>query len=164
MATTGQRLRFLSTLPARGATAPARNRGYAQEISIHAPREGSDTVDDGSSPSGSSNFYPRSPRGERRVASPLRARIRCNFYPRSPRGERLQVNQIHSTPYKISIHAPREGSDARCPISERSTAAISIHAPREGSDRCGPEKLRLRFGISIHAPREGSDWRCGTRI
>ena len=78
-------------------------------ISIHAPREGSDR---GSflrwSPCG--YFYPRSPRGERRLAlgvstvlssflSTLPARgatnlpqrpgeIRRDFYPRSPRGER----------------------------------------------------------------------------
>ena len=33
---------------------------------------------------------------------------------------------------------------------------ISIHAPREGSDVIGDLELEL-FGISIHAPREGSD-------
>ena len=55
----------------------------------------------------------------------------------------------------ISIHAPREGSDAG-PRFDVHRLAISIHAPREGSD----EALKLqRIGIriSIHAPREGSD-------
>ena len=33
---------FLSTLPARGATRPARSKPRSKEISIHAPREGSD--------------------------------------------------------------------------------------------------------------------------
>ena len=56
------------------------------DISIHAPREGSDVirlkyswmvVD----------FYPRSPRGERRAAYPVEF-VDSDFYPRSPRGER----------------------------------------------------------------------------
>ena len=57
-------LGFLSALPARGATMPLPSRWTMQLISIRAPREGSD----------------------RRV---LRAKIHPkNFYPRSPRGER----------------------------------------------------------------------------
>ena len=35
----------------------------------------------------------------------------------------------------ISIHAPREGSDAPDFAREDALAQISIHAPREGSDR-----------------------------
>ena len=34
----------------------------------------------------------------------------------------------------ISIHAPREGSDATAAENAAKTAQISIHAPREGSD------------------------------
>ena len=34
-----------------------------------------------------------------------------NFYPRSPRGERLFLAQQHPHLVGISIHAPREGSD-----------------------------------------------------
>ena len=80
---------------------------------------------------------------------------------------------------RISIHAPREGSDGesylptkhgthfypRSPRGERLPASfpsrlpmiISIHAPREGSDN---ERLIVQAMvslISIHAPREGSD-------
>ncbi len=83
---------------------------------------------------------------------------------------------------KISIHAPREGSDNALPfrayaliifqstlpargatfpiVAHRKNHGISIHAPREGSDgeSCG---LHRRGGlISIHAPREGSDSIC----
>ena len=36
---------------------------------------------------------------------------------------------------KISIHAPREGSDGQMADVPRISAKISIHAPREGSDR-----------------------------
>ena len=58
---------------------------------------------------------------------------------------------------KISIHAPREGSDNSVFGLDLPTR-ISIHAPREGSD----DKdciLATYGGISIHAPREGSDHR-----
>ena len=55
----------------------------------------------------------------------------------------------------ISIHAPREGSDARrwCP---QYRLPISIHAPREGSDTSAGQAASSA-AISIHAPREGSD-------
>ena len=80
----------------------------------------------------------------------------------------------------ISIHAPREGSDAVDVLALLEKADISIHAPREGSDAVRYHVHRLRAGflstlpargatcrsshwgprssmISIHAPREGSD-------
>ena len=79
-------------------------------ISIHAPREGSDIADYFGLPTykkflstlpargatriapsawrGPMNFYPRSPRGERRTAAWPGRRSEQNFYPRSPRGER----------------------------------------------------------------------------
>ena len=102
-------------------------------ISIHAPREGSDGP---GTPYklARAYFYPRSPRGERRgrahqplhkagkFLSTLPARgatyLRIytqsgiiNFYPRSPRGERQLADEIAAWEQKISIHAPREGSD-----------------------------------------------------
>ena len=56
---------FLSTLPAWGATHRFLPRTHRREISIHAPRVGSDQRwqrSDGAE----HHFYPRSPRGERR--------------------------------------------------------------------------------------------------
>ena len=132
--------------------------------------------------------------------------MRCHFYPRSPRGERPGTRWRGITPIgflstlpargatvikraglkvvRISIHAPREGSDAtsqiqrrgrrdfypRSPRGERQIYIdgaqyqdpISIHAPREGSDVAGIEVRYLADGISIHAPREGSDPGTGT--
>ena len=62
---------------------------------------------------------------------------------------------------KISIHAPREGSDGSNYPPPR-TQKISIHAPREGSDGSNYPPPRTQK-ISIHAPREGSDVTiCGT--
>ena len=146
---------FLSTLPAWGATClaaaatqlqsdfyPRSPRGERlmrqewacrrKEISIHAPRVGSDFTPFLYSPS-SHHFYPRSPRGERQLSvSPIKslptflstlpawgATMRrattpppsVNFYPRSPRGERLTCLAERLQPKTISIHAPRVGSD-----------------------------------------------------
>ena len=124
-------------------------------------------------------FYPRSPRGERRVRSAQRQGVDTDFYPRSPRGERLLPKVQFTLGTDISIHAPREGSDVsrsgqsrslryfypRSPRGERRKSfrsvrhvrVISIHAPREGSDHIVRKDAVLPKLISIHAPREGSD-------
>ena len=125
------------------------------------------------------DFYPRSPRGERRLVQLAGVRFLRYFYPRSPRGERLCEFVLYGVDVDISIHAPREGSDRPMPIYSVPGLEISIHAPREGSDllnlarrmfardfyprsprgerrtvqRMDPGRQR----ISIHAPREGSD-------
>ena len=57
-----------------------------------------------------------------------------NFYPRSPRGERLPWCKRPPALHQISIHAPREGSDAHGFKGGDVGGGISIHAPREGSD------------------------------
>ena len=56
-----------------------------------------------------------------------------DFNPRSPRGERPCVKRGTKI-QRISIHAPREGSDEGAAIAEALEDLISIHAPREGSD------------------------------
>ena len=101
-----------------------------------------------------------------------------HFYPRSPRGERLRLPVDRLSQKRISIHAPRVGSDPEgCYL--RCRFRISIHAPRVGSDddykaevtaketflstlpAWGATRLccaaRFGMGISIHAPRVGSD-------
>ena len=56
------------------------------------------------------NFNPRSPHGERPPWSVF-LQILHDFNPRSPHGERLSRTVKISPPVKISIHAPRMGSD-----------------------------------------------------
>ncbi len=145
---------FQSTLPARGATAQRLHRRVVGDISIHAPRTGSDDV--------AADMVRQSP----------------DFNPRSPHGERRPDVRQYTSAYIISIHAPRMGSDAGF-ARDDSQASISIHAPRMGSDaraaiwlptstnfnprsphgerrrRAGLQPHRVR--ISIHAPRMGSD-------
>ena len=80
--------RFQSTLPARGATCRENLAGFCRRY-----------------------FNPRSPHGERPFPFPPAA-CRRHFNPRSPHGERL-VSRIASSAFsRISIHAPRTGSDA----------------------------------------------------
>ena len=101
---------FQSTLPGWGATV-ARDAQHARiQISIHAPRMGSDRL------------------VMRRRCS------RMHFNPRSPDGERLCVLPRPLPCEYISIHAPRMGSDDSLPRIHR-RKPISIHAPRMGSDK-----------------------------
>ena len=103
-----------------------------------------------------------------------------DFYPRSPRGERQAPAETTTHDGRISIHAPREGSDlnggiscptikkflstlpargaTRCGDPAQAAQEISIHAPREGSDERSQRAIESLL-ISIHAPREGSDSR-----
>ena len=174
-----RRLKFQSTLPARGATARSRR---AADLLQH--------------------FNPRSPHGERHVASASGLVLKVDFNPRSPHGERRATGMHPFSAMRISIHAPRTGSDGlrpcavrpvrrfqstlpargatsvvggsncfqndfnpRSPHGERHISSyitqvciyISIHAPRTGSDLLGIGIGGSITGISIHAPRTGSD-------
>ena len=125
--------RFLSTLPARGATSytgrwcnpafhfyPRSPRGERPALltTVSLPKHfyprsprGERPADSGHRERQDNNFYPRSPRGERRPLSGIFSPHRGYFYPRSPRGERPGRGTGGRTNHRISIHAPREGSD-----------------------------------------------------
>ena len=79
---------FQSTLPVWGATILSEIELKKLEISIHAPRVGSDSC-------------------------PGPACCRCGYFnPRSPCGERQAVKRAQGGSGLISIHAPRVGSDS----------------------------------------------------
>ena len=164
----------------RGATFRHVNRFHLVDISIHAPRAGSD-------------------RASRRLY-----RVRFHFNPRSPCGERLLFFCPLFDLIIISIHAPRAGSDDDCRIVQttykefQSTLPVRGATPQQskkalkdcnfnprspcGERRfagsrglrspgyfnprspCGERPPRPcedphRWRISIHAPRAGSDRR-----
>ena len=96
---------FLSTLPARGATRAPVKIPHRPQISIHAPREGSDTGNPFQSMP-LPYFYPRSPRGERQAAE-MSTCDGLNFYPRSPRGERLYLLSSPDTGTDFYPRSPR---------------------------------------------------------
>ena len=104
-----RRRRFQSTLPARGATMDCLTGVLVCDISIHAPRTGSDAFPCLAARA-YSNFNPRSPHGERPQRTTAQSGDAGNFNPRSPHGERRrQPDMIDFR--AISIHAPRTGSD-----------------------------------------------------
>ena len=168
---------FQSTLPARGAT-KFRPSALRQEISIHAPRTGSDSRYRCLFRKAAHHFNPRSPHGERPFYNLDHDTAFENFNPRSPHGERLVNSKEMKAFVEISIHAPRTGSDDRF-LRQGRVRTISIHAPRTGSDmrfppqnsrKCGFQSTlpargatvwqcvrRVDYCISIHAPRTGSD-------
>ena len=170
--------RFQSTPPARGATGlfcthrpdikyfnPRPPRGgrlchlwqtrKMLLISIHAPREGGDVVAL-VKPSAHCGFQSTPPA---RGATLFRGRLgqlEDNFNPRPPRGGRRLYCGGHPVRPVISIHAPREGGDARGGYTNI-WMHISIHAPREGGDANFIGGVVDEAQISIHAPREGGD-------
>ena len=123
---------FQSTLPVRGATRYIRDAALDVFISIHAPRAGSDPHTGGQiagiqisihaprAGSDSAGMKLRALRGKfqstlpvRGATVPLSARhlSATYFNPRSPCGERLSWPARDIDVVRISIHAPRAGSD-----------------------------------------------------
>ena len=148
-----------------------------KRISIHAPREGSDAPARRLVPIRQVFLSTLPARGATLCAAHCTQSL--PFLSTLPARGATPVLPQESTRHKISIHAPREGSDKqdsskssysenfypRSPRGERPVCCccshqvpqISIHAPREGSDPPPAVKCAIYARISIHAPREGSD-------
>ena len=125
---------FQSTLPARGATENQFEDIEIVQISIHAPREGSDYTEC----------------GVRCTAVGFQSTLPARGATWSPLSPLVTVNLI-------SIHAPREGSDSQCRcnlILHRRQFQSTLPARGATLLHCGVGRLSY---ISIHAPREGSD-------
>ena len=170
-------------LPVRGATHGHSHRQGLIHISIHAPRAGSDSgivtemlliLD----------FNPCSPCGERQTWAAHRPRHK-DFNPCSPCGERpAKAKKLFESGMKISIHAPRAGSDDPGPLkaswiqyfnpcspcgerlwlhsSWREAVQFQSMLPVRGATP-GPDPAQPKILISIHAPRAGSDPPPGAR-
>ena len=122
---------FQSTLPARGATKLSLLTFYLEDISIHAPRTGSD--------------LPQMPMGS---AIPFQSTL--------PARGATHTSTARTSTRQISIHAPRTGSDI-CWVtawSWKTTFQSTLPARGATSGKHGESGLE---GISIHAPRTGSD-------
>ena len=153
---------FQSTLPARGATSLATAcRVRCLHFNPRSPR-GERRRAVRQICSVRKDFNPRSPRGER--PQPIyRPLTKTYFNPRSPRGERHGALHLHMLCNRISIHAPREGSDATRDCYTPCGAQFQSTLPARGATR---SRWRATVGtcISIHAPREGSDSACIRRV
>ncbi len=123
-------------------------------------------------------FNPRSPHGERQLGRTCFSIQRSAFQSTLPARGATAHRRNRQDNRRISIHAPRTGSDGRTGVS-CGYGNISIHAPRTGSDmqpirrvltflnfnprtphgeRLAVDGKKYATGeISIHAPRTGSD-------
>ena len=100
---------FLSTLSLRRATVSCNYFPFDIAISIHALLAESDSRPYCTGTT-STDFYPRSPCGERRRSTGTKRHFRY-FYPRSPCGERRRYYWVKNWAYSISIHALLAESD-----------------------------------------------------
>ena len=169
---------FQSTLPVWGATSPTCPDTAIRNISIHAPRVGSDL--NGSCVCARHIISIHAPRvGSDNEQSVNHGEIFTYFNPRSPCGERqLRIlrkpcpKQFQSTlpvwgatsrflrfgvNRSISIHAPRVGSDSFTLLTARKKRQFQSTLPVWGATSLASRPATLQT-ISIHAPRVGSDW------
>ena len=148
------------------------------EISIHAPREGSDMPAAMSSmvmspfqstlpvrgatmrpDSGTtlSTFQSTLPVRGATLRSTLSPPAGAEFQSTLPvRGATCELGAVVAGDGHISIHAPREGSDAIERIAEAASSIFQSTLPVRGATAARPERPAAD-NISIHAPREGSD-------
>ena len=122
---------FQSTLPSRGATIYKMRKVYI-----------------------SSNFNPRSPRGERRKILTLMKSI-SEFQPALPSRGATYCYQLLLRKHQISTRAPLAGSDRRG-AENNAGEVISTRAPLAGSDDISKLSGALDI-ISTRAPLAGSD-------
>ena len=124
------------------------------EISIHALREEGDLHPGGRCRS-CGYFYPRPPRGGRRLRHAVLPRM-IHFYPRPPRGGRLRDPfPPPSHPEHFYPRPPRGGRHKD--TLDRLTAAIFLSTPSARRATPRPSKTQGLRSISIHALREEGD-------
>ena len=125
------------------------------DISIHAPRTGSDLIARVVARELLISIHaPRTGSDFQRALNRVKT---CLFQSTLPARGATSFAFNYMILVNISIHAPRTGSDhgGCCTML---LPPISIHAPRTGSDGifCNLE-IAVSKSISIHAPRTGSD-------
>ena len=141
---------FQSTLPARGATKKNFVFSCLLCISIHTPREGSDPIPSNFNFS-VENFNPHSPRGERLVIICYLNKLYL-FQSTLPARGATKKNFVFSCLLCISIHTPREGSDARWQRQHTCKVYFNPHSPR--GERHRRVKVTVGKGyFNPHSPR-----------
>ena len=126
-----------------------------ERISIHAPRTGSDNIN--YKAYGTPQISIHAPRTGSDPTSAGMFLVTSNFNPRSPHGERQVMRPYWDAVSAFQSTLPARGATRFAP-AKRQNARISIHAPRTGSDSHRAEPS-VFHDISIHAPRTGSDTR-----
>ena len=103
--------RFQSTLPARGATVTATRRNHFRQYFNPRSPHGERPETLMSCPSATWNFNPRSPHGERHVLRLDVLRLNGEFQSTLPARGATKLMGAPDDVVRISIHAPRTGSD-----------------------------------------------------
>ena len=99
-------------------------------------------------------FNPRSPHGERLYRNLLMEYI-DNFNPRSPHGERLGNNSLLQISIIFQSTLPARGATVMT-NAQFSSLRISIHAPRTGSDPCDGGYFAASFAFQSTLPARGA--------
>ena len=135
---------------------------YIKQISIHAPRMGSD-IPASSKFSMILRFQSTPPAWGATIALNGQFAFQKHFNPRPPHGERRRAPPIAIRNLPFQSTPPAWGATGliTARIMERN---ISIHAPRMGSDMCFACPILCISFISIHAPRMGSDFSSAVSI
>ena len=106
----------------------------------------------------STDFNPRSPRGERPPGRTFKNSCVRNVNPRSPRGERhIRRNKLAYS-FQFQSTLPARGATMREAANEPVVEYFNPRSPR-GERQFKPCDSKTLCKISIHAPREGSDGR-----
>ena len=100
-------------------------------------------------------FYPRHPRGWRRMPSPCCRKKLC-FYPRHPRGWRRGVSTLDTPYYCVSIHATLAGGDGMSLSSSVSGATFLSTPPSRVATVSVP---RPETPAPCFYPRHPRGWR-----
>ena len=153
---------FQSTLPARGATLPSWklpsvSRNFNPR-SPHGERRRNVPV---FLYSMLVHFNPRSPHGER-LQKAVAFGTPTYFNPRSPHGERLSLLATFLPETNFNPRSPH-GERRKSDESKRGLRRISIHAPRTGSDRAAAQSVGADWHFNPRSPH-GERRSAGERI
>ena len=153
---------FLSTLPARGATGRRAGLLPAPPISIHAPREGSDGCSRLLLPR-PTDFYPRSPRGERPGRPPSAPGCRRFLSTLPARGATwISVKSLKAWPFLSTL--PARGATRRAAAHEEDFQFLST-LPARGATRRPDDQTGVRDNFYPRSPRgERPRAPCGARL
>ena len=122
-------------------------------ISIHAPREGSDRLLPAHA-HGMADFYPRSPRGERRPAFPSVRRTSRQFLSTLPaRGATIYSRFVRMELYQFLSTLPARGATQWTPGRQTPTPAFLSTLPARGATRGGWLGRRIQQDFYPRSPR-----------
>ena len=127
-------IQFQSTLPARGATAYAQKGTSTLEFQSTLPARGA-TAGHTSTGGPGKHFNPRSPHGERPVLVLVLVRKKL-FQSTLPARGATENPRLHKRLPRISIHAPRTGSDRASPRRKPQQQNFNPRSPH-GERRSG---------------------------